>query len=225
MYCATSLTKNLDQVEFYYEATMKVPFLYEPWYYVPMFTYPNLFCIPQEDPHQIYPMEWGFIPTWAEAEIEAFRKSQSTFLVKAEEVLNSEMYSDAILRRRCLIITDGIFLNGNPDEDKGMSLYCYLKGHRPFTIAGVYNAYDEEYWSVSAVTIPHQSGIGRIPLILDPEFEKEWIDNDLKDVDLQEVLTTSFIRETLHKISVPNSLLKSDYGDDWSEFFGWADLL
>lgn len=224
MYCATSLTKRLDQVEFYYEATMKVPFLYEPWYYVSMQTYPNLFCIPQEDPNQIYPMEWGFIPKSAETEIEVFRNNQSTFLVKAEEVLDSQMYSDAIRRRRCLIITDGIFLRENALEDKGFAQYCFLKGHRPFTIAGVYNTYDGDYWSVSAVTIPRLSHIKRVPLILDPEFEGAWLDNYLNCNFLPEVLATSFIRESLQRISVPRKLLENGIEEEWHNFFKMGGL-
>ena len=219
MYCATSLTKRLDQVEFYYEATMKVPFLYEPWFHLNMLTFPNLFCIPQEDPQQIFPMEWGFIPSWAETEIEAFREKNSTFLVKAEQLLDSDIFGDAVRQRRCLIIADGIYLQpfaaGN-----SLPKYCFLKGHRPFTIGGVYNTYDEGYWSVSAITIPRKSIFKRMPLVLDPEFEEIWIDQDLKEAKLQEILTTSFMRESFQTISVTRDILNKDIDTNTPDILG-----
>ena len=90
--------------------------------------------------------------------------------------------------------------------------YYYLKGHRLFAIAGFYNTYDGQYWSVSMITLPAKQLISsiknppegrRMPLVLDPEFEKEWIDPHLKEGEIEEVIATGFIQETLqaHRVS------------------------
>lgn len=214
MCSAISLTKRLDQLEFYVEARMKIPFLYEPWYYLKSQEYPNLFCIPQEDPEQIFPMEWGLIPPSEETNIEDFRRKHSTFYAKAETALNSKFFKEPLCQRRCLIIADGLFVT-NSLTRREKTKYYYLKGHRLFAIAGCYNTYDKEYWSVSMITIPSKgliSGLGnpkmapRIPLVLDPDFEKEWLNPYLEDEDIEELLATSFMRETLHAHSVSSNL-------------------
>ena len=215
MCSSISLTKRLDQLEFYFEARMKIPFLYEPWYYIETNDYPNLFCIPQEDPKQIFPMEWGLIPPSKETSIETFRRKHSTFYAKAETALTSEFYKQPVRQRRCLILADGFFLTNSLPEREPGTHYYYLKGNRLFAIAGFYNTYDKEYWSASMITLPANQFISksenhpkeqRMPLVLDPEFEKEWINPHLKEGEIEELIATGYMRETLRAHSVSSNL-------------------
>lgn len=49
-----------------------------------------------------------------------------------------------------------------------------------------------------------------MPLVLDQDFEGEWINPDLNDNDIQEVIATSFIREPFQAHEVTRDLYKRD---------------
>ncbi|MDT0646338.1 SOS response-associated peptidase family protein [Zunongwangia sp. F260] len=213
----TSLTKTSRQIEARY-GPMKVPMLYEPWYHVSGFVHPNLFCIPMENPKEIYPMEWGLIAPFGERDVLSFRRKYNTLNAKAETLLTSKMYQVPTRERRCLIIADGFF-EPHYKNLKGSATpyYCYLEERKLFTFAGIYNEYKPDYWNVSLITREANSLFAeihnkkkRMPLVLDPDFEGEWINPDLDDNDIQEVLATSFMREPFKAHPVTRDLYKRD---------------
>lgn len=219
----TSLTKSEPQIEKTYQVSMKVPLLYEPYYHMPAYLYPNLFCIPMESPTEIFPMEWGFIPKWAENDIEKFRKSKyTTWNAKGETVLSSKMYGDAARNRRCLILADGFFEPHYEKNIKGaIPTYCHLKDRELFAFAGIYNEVKPNYWNVSLITTKANTQFQdihnkkknpeerRMPLVLDRSMEWEWLFPDLKEKDIEELIATGFTRETIHSKFVTQDLYKS----------------
>lgn len=88
----TSLTKKLTPIEKTTDAKLLKPANYEPYYHLSGFTHPNLYCIPLENPSQIYPMEWGLIAPWGENDAPAFRKKYNTLNAKGETLLKSNTY-------------------------------------------------------------------------------------------------------------------------------------
>lgn len=95
--------------------------------------------------------------------------------------------------------------------------YCYLEDRKLFSFAGIYNTFDRDYWTVSLVTREANDFFAeihnkkkRMPLVLDPNFEGEWLDPDLNDNGIEEVLATSFMREPFKAHPVTRKLYKKD---------------
>ena len=212
----TSLTKKLGAIEKHTGAVMQYPEVYEPWYHLSGFSHPNMFCIPMDRPDVILPMEWGLVAPWGEKNIPSFRKKYNTLNARAETLLTSNMYKDPARERRCLILADGFF---EPHYDKlvgpATPYYCYLEDRKLFSFAGIYNTYDRDYWTVSLITREANDFFAKIhnkkkrmPLALDPNFEGEWLDPDLNDNGIEEVLATSFMREAFKAHPVTSEIYK-----------------
>jgi len=54
---------------------------------------------------------WEFIPSWINSskELTLSREKFTTLNAKAENLLNSRMYRDAALKRRCLVLSSGFY--------------------------------------------------------------------------------------------------------------------
>ncbi|MBZ9632190.1 SOS response-associated peptidase [Salegentibacter sp. LM13S] len=209
----TSLTKKLRAIEKQTDAIMRYPEVYEPWYHLSGHLHPYMFCIPMNEPDAILAMEWGLVPK-EEIDIEGFRKNYNTLNARGESLLTSKLYREATRERRCLILADGFFEPHYPNDNfkaKAVPKYCYLEGRKLFSFAGIYTEIDDDYWTVSMVTTEANDFFEKIhnkkkrmPLVLDPDFVKEWLDPDLNDSGIKEVLATSFMREPFKAHSVAN---------------------
>ncbi len=211
----TSLTKKLAPIEKHTGAVMRYPEVYEPWYHLSGFSHPKMFCIPLDEPAVILPMEWGLVAPWGE-DIPKFRKKYNTLNAKAETLLTSKMYSEPVRERRCLILADGFF---EPHYEKlggpSQPYYCYLEERKLFSFAGIYNTNDRDLWTCSIITTEANDFFAeihnkkkRMPLVLDPDFEGEWLNPDLNDNGIEEVLATSFIIEPFKAHPVTRDLYK-----------------
>ena len=218
-----SNTKPEKQIIERFEATMLIPELYEPYYFAAGYMYPNLYCIPMDDPQHIYPMEWGLIPKWSENNIEKFRNSKyKTWNAKGEEVFQKKTYQDPAQHRRCLIIADGFFEPHYPDNNfkgKAEPKYCYLPNHQLFAFAGLYNKIGngdidmdgDTDFSVTLLTTEANDFFKyvhnkkkRMPLVLDPELEGEWLNPNLTQKQIEEFIPHAFINEDFKEHTVPN---------------------
>ncbi|MDN3595305.1 SOS response-associated peptidase [Zunongwangia endophytica] len=223
----TSLTKTTKEIKNITGAKFSVPMEYKPYYHISGFVHPNLYCIPIEDPTQIFPMEWGLIAPWGENDVSAFRKKYNTLNARGETMLKSNTYKSAARERRCLILADGFFEPHYPGDDfKGGAVpkYCYLENRKLFTFAGIYNEYKSDYWNVSLVTTEANDFFSkvhnkkkRMPLVLDPDFEGEWLREDLNDNNILELVDHGFIKENFKAHSVAN-LYKRDLNTNTPEF-------
>lgn len=210
----TSLTKTQKVIENHFKAPMKIPDLFQPSYHQSGFSNPYLYVIPQEDPSQIYPMEWGLIAPFGERDIQGFRKKYNTLNAKSETVLDSRMYQKPTLKGRCLIIADGFF-EPHHDKDGAQPYYCYLENRQLFTFAGIYTQVDDDYWSASILTTsanPFFEKIHnkkkRMPLVLDPSMEGSWIDDHLNESQIREILNDGFIQKDFEAHPVSKDLYK-----------------
>lgn len=213
-----SLTKTEQQVEDEFDAEMYIQLLYEPIYHVSGFTHPHLMCIPMEEPTNIFPMEWGLVPPSSETDILNFRRKYNTLNAKSETIFESKIYSEPILNKRCLVIADGFY---EPNHKNGVvtPYYCYLEGHKIFTFAGIYSGSDneEENWTVSILTTKANPFFAKIhnikkrmPLVLDKEFEKVWLDPSLNEKNLKELMKHGFTKDKFKAHSVTRDLYQKE---------------
>ncbi|MBU2947365.1 SOS response-associated peptidase [Zobellia uliginosa] len=214
---STSLTKSEDAIEEHFNKEFEVPLLYEPYYYLSGFEHPNLFIIPQDNPNFIWPSIWGLIPEFAIKNPEEFRSKANTLNAKGETIFNTRSFKGSIESQRCLIIADGFY---EPHHYNGTSYphYCKLENHSLFTFAGIYTKLDEELYTCSILTVEANKFFSevhnnkkRMPLVLDSEFEDEWLRNDLNEKHIKELITSGFTSEDFEAYPVTRSLYSKSF--------------
>lgn len=210
----TSLSKKLKAIEKSFNAKMKEPERYEPYYHKSGFIHPDLYCIPLDEASSIQPMEWGLVAPWGSGDISSFRKKYNTLNAKSETVLKSNMYKDAARERRCLIIMDGFFEPHHVNKTS-YPYYCYLNENRLFTVAGIFNEFKTGERTVSLLTTEANDFFAevhnnkkRMPLVVDPDFEGTWLDPNLNEDQLKELMNSCFIREAFNAHPVSRDLYK-----------------
>lgn len=209
----TSLNKKLKALEKTFDAKLKEDEEFEPYYHKSGFAHPNLYCIPIDDPGTIFPMEWGLVAPWGANDIPNFRKKYNTLNAKSESVLKSSMYKNAARENRCLIIVDGFF---EPHHISKVSYpyYCYLEDHKIFSIAGIYTELNEKR-TVSLLTTEANEFFAevhnnkkRMPLSLDRDYEGSWLDPNLNEKDLKELMNNCYMNEPFKAHPVSRDLYK-----------------
>jgi len=139
--------------------------------------------------------QWGLIPRWAKD-----KKIGSKLInARVETVAEKPSFKDAFLFNRCLIIADGYFEWGTAGKEK-IPYYFFLDEGKSFAFAGlraVWQDTGETIFSCSIITTEAKGKFKeihpRMPVILKPEYEKDWINLELKDNDkLFEILMDNY---------------------------------
>lgn len=191
---AVSFSSKEEVVEREFDSTFLIRLLYKPEFLAKPTSFPNLFCIPQENPVGIYPMEWGFIPENI-SDIDQFRKTgPHSFTFTTQELLKN-LKSAPVQNRRCLVLLDGfVFQSSNLERSPA---YFYPANRKMFAVAGIYNEVKPEYWNVALVVGPYKEKENYFPLILSREEEWEWLRKDITTKRLKEILITGYSKQKL----------------------------
>lgn len=212
-----SSTKIKQLVKKNQNASFYTDFDYEPFYHSNGFTYPILSIIKIDDPHTIYPANWGFIPEWGEDDILSFRKKYNTLNAKQETLLSSNMYKESALQHRCLIVADGFFEPHRKFNDT-IPYYCYIPsskfkdGRDLFVFAGIYSETNTQT-SCTIITTEANSFFSevhnvkkRMPLVLDDQIKFDWLDARLKTHQINDLMITGFTSKEFKAHSVSKAL-------------------
>ncbi|WP_159950881.1 SOS response-associated peptidase [Polaribacter septentrionalilitoris] len=215
-----SLTKPQIEIEDRFDANFEDYGLYEPFYHLNGFSQEICYIIPMEESHIIDGATWGLKPT------DYFSKDNfklNTLNAKSETVLDSPLYREPILNRRCLVVADGFFESKHVNSKK-YPHYISLEKRSLFAFAGIYNFHDDGVLSCSILTTKANEFMSeihnskkRMPIILDETFEKEWLNETLKENHIKELMKVCFTKSTLEAYTVSkdvtNSRVKSDRED------------
>ncbi len=211
---ATSLRKPEKEIEACFYATQRVNFLYEPYYYQSGFEHSNLFIIPQDYPEEILPAMWGLVPGFGLDDIDGFYKKYNTLNARSEDVFSSRTYGKAIREGRCLIIADGFF-EPHHSNDISYPHFCHLKDDSIFAFAGICSEYDDGEYTCSILTKEANDFFAkfhnvkrRMPLVLDREFEEEWLRGDLSEENIKELMRVGFTTDEFEAYSVSHDLYR-----------------
>ena len=135
----------------------------------------------------IHPAHWGLIPSWTKNPQEAPKPINARF----ETLKEKPYYNKAFQRQRCLIPTSG-FYEWAPSHGVKQPYFFYMKGYKPFALAGIYDYWPEDEESaeiVSAIIIttdansllkPYHS---RMPVIIEPHNYDHWLDPENKNTE------------------------------------------
>jgi putative SOS response-associated peptidase YedK len=135
---------------------------------------------------------WGLIPYWAKDEKIAYKMINA----RAETLGEKPAFKGALRNRRCLVPLDGFY--EWEKKQKGLSLpYRFVLSNKSiFAAAGIWESWKsesgKELHTFSIITVKANKTVGklhgRMPAILFPSDEKNWLDNDLKNDDLLQLL-------------------------------------
>ena len=137
-----------------------------------------------EGERQIQLLRWGLIPRWAKEPSNDY----SMINARAETLEEKNTYRDAFRKRRCLVLADSFYeWQKTPDVKTKIPMRIMLKSGQPFAFAGLWETWkdhetDELIRSFTIITTTPNDLVepihNRMPAILLPELENEWINND-----------------------------------------------
>ncbi|GAA0533667.1 SOS response-associated peptidase [Chitinophaga japonensis] len=204
--------------------SLDIPF--HPTYHMVGQAYPKWPVVTSEGGRlQLKQFEWGVIAPYMKAE--NLRKERNWMLnIRSERVLGDRnSYWHRIRQNRCLVPATGFYEFRDVGWKKKVPYYIRLK-HRPvFLLPGLFN-YSHvpnvhgELPGTFAILIRnanevmrkiHNSGDNpfRMPLMLPPELEKEWLNPALTDLDLQRIISYEMPPDALEYWPV-KSLYRTD---------------
>jgi len=160
-----SLQYGERKLEKAFQVQMRVPLLYQPYYYLSSEIYPDLFCIPSESPTEIFPMELGLIPEHVE-DISEYRFNNNTKSIQIAQLTSKH--------KRCLILATGLIIpRYHYSLKKQVPFYYHLKNEEVFCLAGIYDEIKPDYYSTSYVISDN------FPLVIKEGYEFEYLKGSL----------------------------------------------
>jgi putative SOS response-associated peptidase YedK len=161
----------------------------------------------REQSFEVVNMHWEFIPWWIKngEELLAARKQGIPWLnATCEKLLESKMFRDAALKRRCLVPATHFFewRHFKPEGAKKEVTYPYcihLEGWKTFYMAGIWQPWVDrstgETINTFAIVTTRANSImenvhctkKRMPTILPEELAYEWIMGDLTEQQIREI--------------------------------------
>lgn len=151
----------------------------------------DMLVITSETPKEISLLHWGLVPSWAKDP----KIGNRMINARAETLGEKPSFRHAFKQKRCLVLADGFFEWDKKGEDK-TPYYIYLKEHKPFAFAGLYEHWKDdkgkELNTFTIITTKANKLVGKIhdrmPVILQENKEKEWLNLETKIEDLKMLL-------------------------------------
>lgn len=130
-------------------------------------------------------LKWGLIPHWARDEKIGYKMINA----RAETLTEKTSYREAYMKRRCLIIADSFYEWQQYNGNKKVPMRIKLKSSELFAIAGLWEKWKSPIgntiFSCTILTTTPNELIkdihDRMPVILQPEEEKIWLDPSIKN--------------------------------------------
>jgi putative SOS response-associated peptidase YedK len=196
-----SVNVNLvkEELENRYGATFLDPDKYIPSYYYHAFSLPELPAICSGAADKIQLLKWGLIPAWVKSKKSADSIRFKTFNARAEGIGSKPSFSASFSSKRCIIPVKGFFEWQHMGEIK-IPWYISRADNEIISLAGLWDEWietttDELFSTFSIVTTDANdlmAGIHnskkRMPVILNLQAEKKWIDIETKPDEAKELL-------------------------------------
>ncbi|HLV15734.1 MAG TPA: SOS response-associated peptidase [Xanthomarina sp.] len=216
----TSQIKKVSKLEKHYKVTLTNPKLREtfniPRYHLNGFAHPKMLIIPQEEPSVITPGIWGIIPNNKKvAQISNYYKEAVRYggglNAQSEKLFNHFIYKHAVFSKRCLIPVTGFF---EPHEYKSKKYPFHIKrkDNEVLSLAGIYTSI-EEVLTFTILTKPASPLFAKIhnkknrqPILLSQATEQNWLEDNLTENQIKELLNSPYPEEELSTYTVSRDL-------------------
>jgi putative SOS response-associated peptidase YedK len=188
-----------EELENRFDATLIDRDRYRPSYYYHAFALPELPAVCSSDPSVIRLLRWGLIPSWTRSADDAQEIRYKTFNARSEGIDKKRSFSMSVKFRRCIIPVRGFYEWQHAGKEK-VPWYIFNADGGIMSIAGLFdewtdNSTGESLSTFSVVTTDanelmaeiHNSA-RRMPVILDINSGKKWIDKNLSAEDVLNLL-------------------------------------
>lgn len=146
----------------------------------------SLPVITHDQPSIVQNLKWGLVPFWAKD----IRIGYKMINARSETILEKPAFRQTIKTSRCLVLGDSYFEWQKIGKEK-IPFRIMLKDEQPFAMAGIWSRWlDAEERSLHTfsiltvaandLTLPVHD---RMPAILMPATEREWINMDVSPVE------------------------------------------
>jgi putative SOS response-associated peptidase YedK len=156
---------------------------------VSAFSLPSVPVICSDSPDEVKTMIWGLIPSWIKDEKSAQSIRMKTFNAKSETLEDKPSFRNPFNSRRCMVLVNGFYEWQHIGKEK-IPYFIRLKDDNPFALAGLFDSWlnrntGKMLNTFTIITTPANPMMEiihntkkRMPAILSPSTEKEWIDLD-----------------------------------------------
>jgi len=154
--------------------------------------------------NRIGPLKWGYVPHWAK---------DNKFMAinaKAETIDEKPMFKDAFRRQRCIILADG-FYEWQKFGNQKLPYRIILNDSKLMVFAGLWNANiledgTKQFTCTILTTNPNdlmKNIHDRMPVILNEETEKLWLNPRISDLELLKSLLVPYpdTKMTAYRVS------------------------
>ncbi len=150
-------------------------------------------------------LRWGFIPHFQKDE----KASYKMINAKAETISKKPSFRDSFKNRRCIILADSYY-EWQKVEDKKVPMRIMVKDKKIFSIAGIWSPFirddGSKIYTCAIITTAAGSDMisihDRVPVILNNDSEKVWLNPTIKDpLLLSELLNSLNEKLTYYQVS------------------------
>ncbi len=173
--------------------------------------------ITEQEPQSLQLFKWGLIPSWAK------EKSIGNRMINArsETVREKPSFRRLIKNKRCLVITDGFYeWKKNGSGTKTPFRIC-KENEELFAFAGLWDEWTDKETgeiikSFTIMTRAANDKVARVhdrmPVILDPEEEPSWLDQNTDESAIDKIINTE--PEVSLKVYPISTLVNSPANDN-----------
>jgi putative SOS response-associated peptidase YedK len=163
------------------------------------FAHPPVIVVANDEPSSYQSFYWGLIPFWVKGEEQAKQMANGTLNAKCETIFDLPSFRAAIIKRRCIIPVDGFF-EWLHHRSKTYPHYIYPKDETLFSLGGIWEEWTDKSTgelrkTFSIVTTTANEVMDKIhntkkrmPLILDPKTELDWLSPKLSKEDISSLM-------------------------------------
>lgn len=224
----TSQTKKVIELENRYDVSLTKDDAREaydiPRYHLNGFSHPDMLIIPQEGPSALAPALWGIVPGNKKPEqLSDYYKEAVRYggglNAQSEKLFNHFIYKHSALTRRCIIPVTGFF---EPHEYKGKKYPFHIKNkyNDVLSLAGLYTIIGDvvTFTILTKKASPLFAKIhnkkNRQPVILQKDFEQDWLKDDLNENGINELINLNYNEEVLDTYTVSRDLFSPRINSD-----------
>ncbi len=224
----TSQTKKVVELENRYNVSLSdddARDAYDiPRYHINGFSHPDMLIIPQEEPSVLAPSLWGIVPGNKKPEqLSAYYKEAVKYggglNAQSEKLFDHFIYKHSALTRRCIVPVTGFF---EPHEYKSKKYPFHIKqkDNEVLSLAGLYTLVGDvvTFTILTKKASPLFAKIhnkkNRQPIILQKEFEQDWLKDDLNQNGIKELINLNFNEEELNTYTVSRDLFQIKVNTD-----------
>ncbi|KAA8782491.1 SOS response-associated peptidase [Paenibacillus amylolyticus] len=204
-----TITDPLDAIMDRYMASIAEGFEYRPNYNAAPMQYIPTIIAGKDGKNKLGSLRWGLVPSWAKDD----KIGNKMINARMETLAEKPAFKRLISSKRCIIPTNGFYEWKKEDSGK-RPMRILMKDERLFSLAGLYDTWtDPEGNKLSTCTIittePNslmEDIHNRMPVILNPDDEAEWIGRNNEDVQSLLSLLKPYRASEMRAYEVPKEV-------------------